>query len=81
MYYTVDFYIYSFPAWGGAENTKQNILNANLEDEFDLYIHSIFCNEMPTKEEVNNFLYYDSDKIYEALGLDDDGEDPNRFGW
>ena len=53
------------------------IEKANKEDEFMDYIESMFeCGEIPTMAELNDFIRFDTDTIFEAMGLDEDGNEP-----
>lgn len=53
------------------------IENVNKEDEFMDYLRCIFndCNTLPTMTEINDFIRFDTKQIFEAMGLDEDGEE------
>lgn len=74
MFYKVEFSIEDFPAWSGGNNTKQDILNTNKEDEFNSFIKEVFFDQIPTDTEINDFLWFERDYIYEQLGLDENGK-------
>ena len=63
--------------WSGAVDTIKDIQNANKEDEFMNFLEAVFCDEVPTDTEVNDFIWFDRDYIYESLGLTEDGELPD----
>ena len=60
--------------WSGAVDTIADIQNANKEDEFMNFLEAVFCDEVPTDTEVNDFIWHDRDYIYENIGLTENGE-------
>ena len=55
------------------------IEKANKEDEFMNYIEAMFeCGETPTMTELNDFIRFDTDTIFEEMGLDEDGNEPEE---
>ena len=60
--------------WSGAVDTIKGIQNANKEDEFMNFLEEVFCDEVPTDTEVNDFIWFERDYIYENLGLTEDGK-------
>ena len=71
-----DFYALADMVWSGAVDTIADIQNANKEDEFMNFLEAVFCDEVPTDTEVNDFIWHDRDYIYENLGLTENGELP-----
>ena len=71
-----DFYELEKMCWSGAVDTIADIQNANKEDEFMDFLEAVFCDEVPTDTEVNDFIWHDRDYIYENLGLTENGELP-----
>ena len=69
-----DFYALADMVWSGATDTIADIQNANKEDEFMIFLEDVFCDEVPTDTEVNDFIWHDRDYIYENLGLTENGE-------
>ena len=70
------FYELADMVWSGAVDTIADIQNANKEDEFMNFLEAVFCDEVPTDTEVNDFIWHDRDYIYENLGLTENGELP-----
>lgn len=72
------FYELADMVWSGAVDTIADIQNANKEDEFMDFIEMVFMDreEPPTDTEVNDFIWFERDYIYEYLGLTEDGELP-----
>ena len=73
-----DFYALADMVWGGAVDTIADIQNANKEDEFMNFLEAVFCDEVPTDTEVNDFIWFERDYIYENLGLTENGELPEE---
>ena len=64
--------------WSGAVDTIADIQRANKEDEFMNFLEAVFCDEVPTDTEVNDFIWFERDYIYENIGLTEDGELPEE---
>lgn len=62
--------------WSGAVDTITDIQNTNKEDEFMNFLEMVFCDEIPTDTEVNDFIWFERDYIYENIGLTENGELP-----
>ena len=60
-------------SWSGALDTLKDIEEADKEDELMYLLEEIFTDTIPTETEVNDFLWFERDYIYENLGLDEDG--------
>lgn len=60
-------------SWSGALDTLKDIEEADKEDELMYLLEEIFSGEIPTETEVNDFLWFERDDIYENLGLDENG--------
>ena len=67
------FYELADMVWSGAMDTIANIQNANKEDEFMNFLEAVFCDEVPTDTEVNDFIWFERDYIYENIGLTENG--------
>ena len=68
-----DFYALADMVWSGAVDTITGIQNANKETEFMNFLEAVFCDEVPTDTEVNDFIWFERDYIYENLGLTENG--------
>ena len=73
-----DFYALADMVWSGAVDTIADIQNANKEDEFMNFLEEVFCDEVPTDTEVNDFIWFERDYIYENIGLTENGELPEE---
>ena len=60
-------------SWSGALDTLKDIEEADKEDELMYFLEEIFGDITPTETEVNDFLWFERDYIYESLGLDENG--------
>lgn len=65
--------LHQFEAWQGGQDTKHAILEAGLADEAWSYIEDLFCDDC-YETDINDFLWFERDQIYEYLGLDENGE-------
>lgn len=72
------FYELADMVWSGAVDTIADIQNANKENEFMDFLEMVFCDDVPTDTNVNDFIWFDRDYIYETLGLDENGEIPHE---
>ena len=57
-------------SWNGAINTLDTIIKNDMENELMEHLEEIFDNLIPTETEVNDYLWFESDYIYECLGID-----------
>ncbi len=72
------FYALADMVWSGAVDTIADIQNTNKEDEFMNFLEAVFCDEVPTDTEVNDFIWFERDYIYENIGLTENGELPEE---
>ena len=63
----------NFEAWSGAIETKKIILDAGLEEEFEILIDELYAEGL-TDTELNDILWFDPDWILEALGIKEEEE-------
>ena len=63
--------VYDFEFWSGADDTIKKVIEADKEDEFWDFIEEYF-----SETELNDFVWFESDYIYEHIGLTEDGELP-----
>lgn len=66
--------IREFKPWSGAKVTVDRIINEGKADEFDDFIEHEYPNGI-TSTELNDLLWFDSDWIYQILGMEVDEED------
>lgn len=72
-----DFYELKDNSWSGALDTLKDIERADKEDELMQLLEEVFADrETPTETEVNDFLWFDREFIYENVGLNENGEIP-----
>ena len=64
----------NFEAWSGAIETKNLILDAGLEEEFEGLIEELYPNGL-TDTELNDILWFDADWILENLGIKEEEEE------
>ena len=61
-------------SWSGAIDTLKAIEEADKEEELMEYLEEIFS-DVPNETEVNDFLWFERDYIYEYLGMSDNEEE------
>ena len=59
-------------SWSGAVDTLNRIEELELENEFMQILEDIFCDEIPTETEVNDFIRFEIDTINNMLGRNTD---------
>ena len=64
----------NFEAWSGAVDTKKIILDAGLEEEFEMLIDELYPEGL-TDTELNDILWFDPDWILEALDIKEEEEE------
>ena len=57
-------------SWSGAESTLMRIEEENKEDELMQLLSEAFQESVPTETEINDFLRFDSEFIFEALDIE-----------
>ena len=63
-------------SWSGGRDTLDDIFEHDREEELMNLLEEVFCDEVPSDTEVNDFLWFERDMIYEHCGLDENGEEP-----
>lgn len=64
-----DFYTLKANSWNGALDTLEDIERAGLEEDFMEYLEEMFGDEEIDETGLNDFIWFERDTIYEALGL------------
>ena len=67
------FYGLADMVWSGAVDTIADIQNANKENEFMDFLEMVFCDDVPTDTNINDFIWFEREYIYENIGLTEDG--------
>ena len=63
-------------SWSGALDTLEDIEKADKEEELMQHLEEVFADRTPTDTEVNDYLWFERGSIYEAVGLNENGEIP-----
>ena len=61
----------SFKAWAGALDTLNTVRERGGMDILTTICEDIFSGDIPTEVQINDWLWFDSDFIYQALGYED----------
>ena len=67
--------------WSGAIDTLNTIEEHGMENEFMSYLEDIFYNEIPTMTEVNDFIWFEDETIFEDLGIEEEEEEEDDDDW
>lgn len=69
-----DFYNLFENSWSGARDTLEDIIKAELEEEFMQHLDEVFGMVDEVEDTtLNDYIWFERDSIYESLGLDEDG--------
>ena len=74
MKITVETNLRDFNAWSGAIYTKNLILDAGMEEEFEELIEEIYPDGL-SDTQLNDILWFDADWILESLGIKEEEEE------
>lgn len=66
----IDFEDLKDMCWSGAIDTLEKIENAEKEEELIELLESTFEDKIPTETEINDFLWFEDDFIFEQLSID-----------
>ena len=61
----------NFKAWSGARNTLDTVRERGGIDQLTSLCEDLFSGETPTETQINDWLWFDSEFIYQALGYQD----------
>jgi len=63
-----------FETWSGATDTKEQILKAGKEDEFDNLIEELYPDGIE-EGHLNDLLWFEEDWIFDMLGMTEEEEE------
>ena len=61
--------------WSGAVDTMQRIADEHKEEELISLLNEVFFEQQPDITEINDYLWFESDDIYEYLGISSDEDE------
>lgn len=61
--------------WSGAKSTIDTIEENGKSEEFMRLLEDMYFDSIPADTEINDLLWFDSDYIYDQLGITDDEEE------
>lgn len=64
----------NFDAWSGAKETKETIIDNCKIDEFDSLIEELYPEGL-TDTQLNDLLWFESEWIFENLGIEEEEEE------
>lgn len=67
-------------SWSGAIDTLDDIEKAGKEEELMQFLEVYYADsyELPSETDLNDLLWHDREFVYEAIGLDENGELPEE---
>lgn len=65
--------------WSGAIDTLKTIEENNMEEELIQLLDENFWNEIPTMTEVNDFLWFEDEYIFETLGINEEEDEEDEY--
>ena len=66
-------------SWSGAIDTLETIEEHGMEDELMDFLEMYFADsETPTDTEVNDLLWFESEWLFEQIGLNEDEEEEDE---
>lgn len=65
--------LYNFDAWNGAIDTKATIIEEGRSKEFENLIEELYPDGL-SETQLNDILRFDSDWIFENLGIEEEEE-------
>ena len=68
MIITNDISLYNFEAWSGGKDTLDRIISEGKCDEVEALLEELYPDGM-TDTELNDILWFESDWIYESVGI------------
>lgn len=72
MEYKVECDLDQFEAWSGGKETLDVLIEKGVCDEVQSFIEdTIFCDEILTETQINDFLWFERDQIAAYLGYED----------
>ena len=66
-----------FPAWSGAIQTKEQIIEAGKAEAFESMIEELYPDGL-TDTALNDLLWFESDWIFESLGMTSEEDEPEE---
>lgn len=58
--------------WSGAIYTLETIEKNDKEDDLIFFLEEVFYGETPDMTELNDFLWFEDEYIFECLGIDEE---------
>ena len=73
MYVKVELYFNDLmnKAWSGAADTLETVSQFDKESELMILLEDVFYGDIPDLTELNDYLWFESDYIFEMLGINE----------
>ena len=80
MKYYVEESLRNFPFWSGGKDTADELTSEQI-DTIEQYLEDVFYGKEVSDTDINDFFRFERDKIYEILGIDEDGNEIGSEDW
>jgi hypothetical protein len=74
MVYSKEFDVNEFEFWGGAKDTIKVIKEHKMMGQLQDMLEEIFADEIPTATKINDTVWFDSDEIFNILGINESND-------
>lgn len=71
----IDFNDLKDMVWSGAVDTIQRVEDEQKQDSLMDLLNEVFLEELPDITKINDYLWFESDDIYEYLGISSDEDE------
>jgi hypothetical protein len=75
MVYSKEFDVNEFEFWGGAKDTIKVIKEHKMMGQLQDMLEEMFLDKIPTATEINDTVWFDSDEIFNILGINESADD------
>ena len=75
MWYSKEFDVNEFDFWGGAKDTIKIIKEHKMMGQLQDTLEELFADKIPTATEINDAVWFDSDEIFNILGITESTSD------
>lgn len=72
-----DIKLENFGAWQGAEDTKDKIIEAGKQGEFERLVEELYPDGID-ETQLNDLLWFDAEWIFETLGIEEEEEEEDE---
>lgn len=71
MKFTNEIEMANFEAWQGGIDTLKTIVEHGKTEELEFLLNELFLEEVPTETQINDILWFESEWLFENLGIEE----------